>query len=143
MKKALLVFVLLFVFLIAFSACNSAQEPSSDKNTGDETHPCEHTFGEWVAEKEASCKDEGLLVRFCDKCDASEELSVPKLKTHSPVTDAGYEATCKAMGLTEGSHCTVCAAILVEQESIPKLKHQFVDAACKVCGTPSFSEGLL
>ena len=119
MKKALLVFVLLFVFLIAFSACNSAQEPSSDKNTGDKTHPCEHTFGEWVAEKEVSCKNEGLLVRFCDKCDAREEQSVPKLKTHTPVPVAAVPATCKDTGLTEGIYCSLCGEIFLAQEKIP------------------------
>ena len=38
---------------------------------------------------------------------------------HTPVTDAGKAPTLTEPGLTEGSHCSVCGAVLTEQTEIP------------------------
>ena len=39
--------------------------------------------------------------------------------THIVVTDAGYSASCTQDGLTDGSHCSACGKVLVEQKDIP------------------------
>ena len=44
---------------------------------------------------------------------------------HMSVVDAAVAATCEKTGLTEGSHCSVCNKVLVEQASIPKLNHGY------------------
>ena len=69
--------------------------------------------------------------------------------THTAVTDAGYSASCTQDGLTDGSHCSACGAVLVEQTVIPAahtiFKVEGKDATCtengviahyrcKVCG---------
>ncbi len=38
----------------------------------------EHTWGQWQTEREASCAKEGLMVRKCTKCDATEDKSIAK-----------------------------------------------------------------
>ena len=47
--------------------------------------------------------------------DVVETVSNP----HTPVTDAALAPTCSATGLTEGSHCSVCSAVIVAQEVVP------------------------
>jgi hypothetical protein len=40
---------------------------------------------------------------------------------HTPVTDPAVAPTVTESGLTEGSHCSACGAVLVPQEVIPRL----------------------
>lgn len=42
---------------------------------------------------------------------------------HTLVTDEAATPTCTDTGLTEGSHCSVCGTVLVEQETIAALGH--------------------
>lgn len=39
---------------------------------------------------------------------------------HTPVVDAAVAPTCMETGLTEGSHCSVCGAVLNAQETVAK-----------------------
>ena len=48
----------------------------------------------------------------------NHQEEVIKATGHVPVIDSGVEATCESKGLTEGSHCSVCGEILVEQKEI-------------------------
>ncbi len=56
---------------------------------------------------------------YCTRCDfrvGGEEIPA---RGHTVVTDASVPATCIASGLSEGSHCSVCGTVLVEQTIIP------------------------
>jgi hypothetical protein len=44
---------------------------------------------------------------------------------HTAVTDNAVAATCETAGKTEGSHCSVCGKILVQQTIIPANGHTF------------------
>ena len=51
----------------------------------------------------------------------NDKYSVDYECHHTVVTDPAVEATCDHPGLTEGSHCSVCGKVFVEQEEIPQL----------------------
>lgn len=87
---------------------------------------CEHSFRDLSVEVEASCVAEGRVIRRCDICRAVETVTLER-SSHNVVVDSKTEPTCSAAGLTEGSHCSVCDAVLVRQESIPKIEHKYVD----------------
>ena len=61
---------------------------------------------------------------------------------HTEVTDARVVPTCTETGLTEGKHCSACGEVLVAQEIIPVLGHEFVEGICTRCGSKKPSEGL-
>ena len=62
---------------------------------------------------------------------------------HTEVTDDAKEATCTESGLTEGKHCSVCQAVLVEQTEIPAKGHTEVidDAKEATCTESGLTEG--
>ena len=74
-------------------------------------------------------------------CDVCGQVAVDKLP-HTEVVDAAVAPTCTAIGLTEGSHCEVCGEVVIAQETVAVLKHNFVDGYCTVCGEITSSEGL-
>ena len=73
----------------------------------------EHTGGTATCEQKAVCS-------VCGE-------AYGELAAHTPETVPGKAATCTETGLTEGSKCSVCGDILVEQEAIPALDHDYTD----------------
>ena len=51
------------------------------------------------------------------------------IHVHTVVTDAAVAPTCTETGLTEGSHCSECGAIITEQTAIPALGHTWNDGS--------------
>ena len=64
-------------------------------------------------------KDEDPVDGKCDVCDADI------CTQHVEKVVAGYDATCTEAGLTEGTVCEVCGDIIVAQEVIPALGHDY------------------
>lgn len=68
-----------------------------------------------------------------------KELTIPG-HTEVVVIDNAVAPTCTETGLTEGKHCSVCNEVLVAQEEIPAVGHDWQDATtnapktCKNCG---------
>lgn len=50
------------------------------------------------------------------------------------VVDPEVLPTCTKSGLSEGSHCSLCNAVVKTQEEISALGHDYVDGVCTRCG---------
>ena len=55
------------------------------------------------------------------ECNFSTKTEIPP-KGHTSVKDPAMEPTIIKTGLTEGSHCSVCGAVIKKQEVVPKLE---------------------
>ena len=93
--------------------------------------PHEHTYTAVVTAP--TCTDKGYTTHTCACGDSYVDNYVPALG-HKEVVDPAKAATCTETGLTEGKHCETCGKVLVKQEVIPMLAHNFVDGQCTVCG---------
>ena len=100
---------------------------------GEKEPGCEnHTFGDWVITKNATCVAEGSKKRTCTVCGVEEVETIPATGVHTygewKVTK---QATCTADG-TKTKTCTGCGA--TQSQVIAKLGHSFVNGKCSVCG---------
>ena len=98
-----------------------------------------HTPAEAVIENEkaATCTEAGSYdsVVYCSECDMElnrETVTVPALGHTEEILPA-VEPTCTETGLTEGKKCSVCGEILVAQEEIPALGHDWHGTGCSRC----------
>ncbi len=95
---------------------------------------CSHPDMQATAAKATTCIEPGNIAYWhCDKCgkyfsdsegknEISEQKTIAPANGHTEVTDAPVSPTYESTGLTEGSHCSVCGAVLVAQTEIPKLE---------------------
>lgn len=133
MRRTLWLALCLLMCVFAFSACDQGDTPPLNDDT---TTVCQHTFGDWNTTKQATCKDEGELVRVCSKCSAQEKTTIAKTNVHTEVVDVAVSATCEETGLTEGKHCSVCGVATVEQTTLPLISHTYdndEDDKCNIC----------
>ncbi len=101
-----------------------------------------HKYGDWIVEKDESCKEDGIKYRICGVCDEStqghrESGVIPK-KDHAYST-VTVEATCTTVGYTTYT-CTLCGVSFVGDEVLA-LGHKVdtwnvdKDATCTDAGT--------
>lgn len=100
---------------------------------GEKEPGCEnHTFGDWVITKNATCVAEGSKKRTCTVCGVEEVETIPATGVHTyGEWQVTKQATCTADG-TKTKTCTVCGA--TQTEVIAKLGHNFVNRVCTRCG---------
>ena len=103
-------------------------------NLGTTTEKHTHTM-KAVEAKEATCTEKGnQSYYYCTSCGKyySDEKGLNNIKLedtvipakgHVSVVDAAVAATSESTGLTEGSHCGECGAVLVKQEVVPILEN--------------------
>lgn len=112
MKKIILLFLTICVCLSLCILLNGC---------GEDAH--EHSYGEWVEVKKATCSERGLKEKLCECGEKiTEEI---ELLPHTEEIISGSSATCKEIGLTEGKKCSVCNAVLKKQEEIKELGHSY------------------
>ena len=93
------IFVLLLIYCVAFSGCDSLYDD----------HSC--VFTDWQEVSKASCTQAGEAERYCIICYEFETRTIPKSE-HSSVEYEGVEATCTEPGRTAGRYCKECNGIL-------------------------------
>ena len=97
--------------------------------------------------KSPTCTETGLREYRCRVNPGHPVIRTEEIpaRGHSPVTDAAVAPTETATGLTEGSHCSVCGAVLKAQEVIPATGHTHtvvVDPAVSAtCSSGGLTEG--
>lgn len=80
-----------------------------------------HEYGDFEILKNPTCTEKGQKGKICKKCGKITEKTDIDAAGHTPVTDPTVAPTETSDGLTEGSHCSVCGAVLQAQEVIPML----------------------
>lgn len=78
-----------------------------------------HEYGDFEILKNPTCTEKGQKGKICKKCGKITEKTDIPATGHAPVTDPAVAPTETSDGLTEGSHCSVCGAVLQAQEVIP------------------------
>ena len=96
---------------------------------GEKEPGCEnHTFGDWVITKNATCVAEGSKKRTCTVCGVEEVETIPATGVHTyGEWQVTKQATCTADGIKTKT-CTGCGA--TQSQSIAKLGHSFVNGKC-------------
>ena len=81
---------------------------------------CTHQYESFTVA--STCTQKGKTGEICKKCGKTRNTKdIEELAPHTPVVDAAVAPTETTDGLTEGSHCGVCGAVLTAQEVIPML----------------------
>ncbi len=84
----------------------------------------EHDFAESTVVA-PTCVDEGYTLHTCVCGSSYKDAATPPTGKHTAEPIPAVEATCTADGLTEGSRCSVCGAVLTEQKETPALGHDY------------------
>lgn len=80
-----------------------------------------HTYGSYASNNDATCMKDGTKSRTCSVCHYKDTVADDGSRLqHTIVKDPRVEPTENSTGLTEGSHCSVCKAVIVAQVVIPK-----------------------
>ena len=83
-----------------------------------------HSWNEGTITKAATCTVSGEKTYTCAKCSKTRTEEIAKID-HTIVVDQAIEPTCTQSGKTEGSHCSVCGAVIKAQEVIPATGHKY------------------
>lgn len=85
-----------------------------------------HKEGEWEIVTESSCYQPGTKQMKCLECNAVIDTMESELAEHKIVIDEAILATCDKDGLTEGSHCEICKAVIKNQQIVKATGHSYV-----------------
>lgn len=88
-----------------------------------------HT-NELVSREASTCAKAGVEHYECTVCGKESAVTL-ELLPHTVVADKAVKATCTKAGLTEGSHCSECGKVLVQQTVVPAYEHQKVKTVSK------------
>lgn len=126
-KRLLLCFLTLLTFACVAAGCNFGSCADSDiPPIGSSSAECVHSFGEWQVDELPTCTENGSRHKTCEKENCGYVLTEAIPATgHTTEKDASREPTCLKKGFTEGEHCTVCGEIIVAQQKITKLGHDY------------------
>lgn len=89
-------------------------------DTNDNIHT--HEFGEWESVKEANCTEDGRRARSCSCGEIETEVIYATGHTEEVIA---ANVTCTESGLSEGKMCSVCGEIMLKQEDVSALGHNY------------------
>jgi len=101
-----------------------------------ETPPAGHNSDTGSVITSATCTTAGTREYRCTECGTVLRTEATAKAPHTVVTDVAVIPTCTESGMTEGSHCSVCHTVIVEQKIIGKKNHSDADNDyyCDECG---------
>ena len=89
-----------------------------------------------------TCTTAGYTTYTCSVCGDSYVDDHVDVLGHTEVIDEAVSPTCTTPGLSEGSHCDICKAILIPQIIIPAGHVEVIDEAVEpTCTTTGLTEG--
>ena len=112
---------------------------TDDKGEAPELTGCSHNWSDWAQQADAHtrtcslCHEEETephygIWRSDNETTHSRQCVVCNYVTtedHDSVTDSAVPPSCGVPGLTQGSHCGTCGTVLVAQQEVPALEHDF------------------
>lgn len=127
------------LFLGSKSKWNSIAENSNPFN--ELTNATIHYFDKEIT-KPASCVETGIMTYTSQTYSEMITETIPKTG-HNIVIDCAKSETCTETGLTEGSHCSVCDAVIKKQGTTPATGHKSVTdkAVNATCTKAGLTEG--
>ena len=124
------------LYYVSCTNCGESSKGTTAENKFTYGEPLGHNLEHHDA-KNATCTADGNIEYYtCTRCEElfkdaegkeaiSSEDTVTKANGHTEVIDAAKPATCTETGLTEGKHCSVCNEVLVKQETVSALTHDW------------------
>jgi len=85
-----------------------------------------HSYDDGVITLAPTCTEEGVKTFTCHCGDSYIEPL--EAMGHSEVVVEAVAPTCTETGLTEGTRCSVCEEMLVEQQTVPATGHSYVES---------------
>lgn len=155
---ALLMALMLGVCLVACGEWGIKFTVTFDTQGGSEIAPITVGMDETIVLPENPTKDgyifdgwyidRDLLNEFIETQTIAENITLYAkwACVHTPITDVAVDADCENTGLTEGSHCSKCNDVLVEQQIVLAKGHNYgkwideVSADCENTGTKGHYE---
>ena len=136
-----LLFICTLVLVLSMTiSCNfpsknpegTTQNPN-ETTAPDATETCTHETTEWIVTENASCSKAGSKSKQCVSCKKVLETAVIEATAHTEEVIAGKAPTCSEKGLTAGKKCSVCKAVILEQQEIKALDHDESDWIIDLC----------
>ena len=112
---------LISALTISLVGCQIPGGPAETPGNSDHTHQ----YTEEIT-KAPTCTEEGVKTFTCS-CEDSYTEAIAKLP-HTEETLDAVAPTCTESGLTEGKHCSECKEVLVAQEIVDALGHDYEGA---------------